>query len=105
MITGGEATVARATAAVFVDGGRAGSAVLVDPRYLVTAAHVLQRSGLGTRPEVGRHDDARQLEQRRRGARLAREHVEGGAGDTAGHDGIRQRLFVEHTTTGGVHDA
>ena len=52
MITGGEATVARATAAVFVDGGRAGSAVLVDPRYLVTAAHVLQRSGLGTRPEV-----------------------------------------------------
>jgi V8-like Glu-specific endopeptidase len=34
--------VARATAAVFVDGRRAGSAVLVGPRYLVTAAHVLQ---------------------------------------------------------------
>jgi WD40 repeat protein len=28
---------------VFVDGWRAGSAVLVGPRYLVTAAHVLQR--------------------------------------------------------------
>ena len=52
MITGGEAAVARATAAVFVDGERAGSAVLVDPRYLVTAAHVLQRSGLATRAEV-----------------------------------------------------
>jgi WD40 repeat protein len=35
--------VARATAAVFVDGQQAGSAVLVDPRHLVTAAHVLQR--------------------------------------------------------------
>ena len=44
--------MARATAAVFVDGGRAGSAVLVDPRYLVTAAHVLQRSGLATRAKV-----------------------------------------------------
>jgi V8-like Glu-specific endopeptidase len=40
---GGQAAVARATAAVFVDGRRAGSAVLVGPRYLVTAAHVLQR--------------------------------------------------------------
>ena len=35
--------MARGTAAVFVDGRRAGSAVLVGPRYLVTAAHVLQR--------------------------------------------------------------
>ena len=42
-MSGGQAAVARATAAVFVDGRRAGSAVLVDPRYLVTAAHVLQR--------------------------------------------------------------
>ena len=42
-MSGGQAAVARATAAVFVDGGRAGSAVLVGPRYLVTAAHVLQR--------------------------------------------------------------
>jgi len=41
--SGGQAAVARATAAVFVDGRRAGSAVLVSPRYLVTAAHVLQR--------------------------------------------------------------
>ena len=41
-MSGGQAAVARATAAVFVDGRRAGSAVLVDPRYLVTAAHVLQ---------------------------------------------------------------
>ena len=43
MTSGGQAAVARATAAVFVDGRRAGSAVLVGPRYLVTAAHVLQR--------------------------------------------------------------
>ena len=43
MTSGGQAAVARATAAVFVDGRRAGSAVLVSPRYLVTAAHVLQR--------------------------------------------------------------
>ena len=41
-MSGGQAAVARATAAVFVDGQRAGSAVLVGPRYLVTAAHVLQ---------------------------------------------------------------
>jgi hypothetical protein len=40
--------VARATAAVFVDGRRAGSAVLVSPRYLVTAAHVLQQQDPGT---------------------------------------------------------
>ena len=43
MTTGGQAAVARATAAVFVDGQRAGSAVLVGPRHMVTAAHVLQR--------------------------------------------------------------
>ncbi len=42
-MSGGQAAVARATAAVFVDGRRTGSAVLVGPRYLVTAAHVLQR--------------------------------------------------------------
>src|SRR5271165_1674465 len=42
-MSGGQTAVARATAAVFVNGRRAGSAVLVDPRYLVTAAHVLQR--------------------------------------------------------------
>ena len=42
-MSGGQAVVARATAAVFVGGRRAGSAVLVGPRYLVTAAHVLQR--------------------------------------------------------------
>src|SRR5690349_16554244 len=40
---GGQASVARATAAVFVDGRRTGSAVLVDPRHLVTARHVLRR--------------------------------------------------------------
>ena len=42
MTSGGQAAAARATAAVFIDGRRAGSAVLVGPRYLVTAAHVLQ---------------------------------------------------------------
>ena len=42
-MSGGQAAVAQATAAVFVDGRRAGSAVLVGLRYLVTAAHVLQR--------------------------------------------------------------
>ena len=52
MITGGQAAVVRASAAVFVDGWRAGSAVLVDPRYLVTAAHVLERWDPGTRAEV-----------------------------------------------------
>ena len=52
MITGGQAAVAQASAAVFVDGWRAGSAVLVDPRYLVTAAHVLQRWDPGARAEV-----------------------------------------------------
>ena len=48
MTSGGQAVVARATAAVFVDGRRAGSAVLVGSRYLVTAAHVLQRQDPGT---------------------------------------------------------
>ena len=43
MTSGGQAAVARGTAAVFVDGRRTGSAVLVGPRHLVTAAHVLQR--------------------------------------------------------------
>jgi V8-like Glu-specific endopeptidase len=44
----GQAAVARATAAVFVGGRRAGSAVLVGDRYLVTAAHVLLRPDPGT---------------------------------------------------------
>ena len=51
-MSGGQAAVARATAAVFVDGRRAGSAVLVDPRYLVTAAHVLQRQDPHTLAKV-----------------------------------------------------
>ena len=51
-MSGGQAAVARATAAVFVDGRRAGSAVLVDPRYLVTAAHVLQRQDPRTLAKV-----------------------------------------------------
>ncbi len=34
--------VADATAAVFVNGRRVGSAVLVDERHLLTAAHVLR---------------------------------------------------------------
>jgi hypothetical protein len=46
--SGGQAAVARGTAAVFVDGRRAGSAVLVGPRYLITAAHVLRRQDSGT---------------------------------------------------------
>ena len=52
MTSGGQAAVARATAAVFVDGRRAGSAVLVDPRYLVTAAHVLRRQDPRTLAKV-----------------------------------------------------
>ena len=51
-MSGGQAAVARATAAVFVDGRRAGSAVLVGPRYLVTAAHVLQRQDPRTLAKV-----------------------------------------------------
>jgi V8-like Glu-specific endopeptidase len=49
---GGQAAVARATAAVFVDGRRAGSAVLVSPRYLLTAAHVLLRQDPDTLAKV-----------------------------------------------------
>jgi WD40 repeat protein/V8-like Glu-specific endopeptidase len=48
----GQAAVVRATAAVFVDGRRAGSAVLVSPRYLITAAHVLVCQDPGTLAEV-----------------------------------------------------
>jgi V8-like Glu-specific endopeptidase len=51
-MSGGQAAVARATAAVFVDGRRTGSAVLVSPRYLVTAAHVLQRQDPDTLAKV-----------------------------------------------------
>jgi len=49
---GGQSAAARATAAVFVDGRRAGSAVLVAPRHLITAAHVLQRRGPDTLAKV-----------------------------------------------------
>ena len=52
MIPAGQAAVAGATAAVFVEGRRAGSAVLVAPRYLVTAAHVLLRLDPGTGAKV-----------------------------------------------------
>jgi hypothetical protein len=52
MTSGGQAALARATAAVFVDGRRAGSAVLVGPRYLVTAAHALQRQDPRTLAKV-----------------------------------------------------
>ena len=52
MTSGGQAAVARATAAVFIDGRRAGSAVLVGSRYLVTAAHVLQGQDPGTLANV-----------------------------------------------------
>src|SRR3954462_2089170 len=40
-MSGGERAGAAATAAVFVAGGRKGSAVLVDERHLLTAGHVL----------------------------------------------------------------
>ena len=52
MTSGGQAAVTRATAAVFVDGRRAGSAVLAGPRYLITAAHVLQRQDPRTLAKV-----------------------------------------------------
>ncbi len=48
----GQAAVAGATAAVFVGGRRTGSAVLVAPQYLVTAAHVLLRRDSGTGAKV-----------------------------------------------------
>ena len=52
-MSGGQAAVVQATAAVFVDGRRAGSAVLVGgTRYLVTAAHVLQRQDPRTLAKV-----------------------------------------------------
>ena len=52
MTSAGQAAAAQATAAVFVNGRRAGSAVLVGPRYLLTAAHVLVRRGSDTGAEV-----------------------------------------------------
>ncbi len=52
MTSGGQAAVARATAAVFIDGRRGGSAIVVDPRYLLTAAHVLLRLDSGTGAKV-----------------------------------------------------
>src|SRR5690242_12729547 len=52
MMPGGQAAVAGATAAVFVGGRRAGSAVLVTRRYLVTAAHVLLRLDSSTGAKV-----------------------------------------------------
>ena len=55
---GGQAAAAQATAAVFVDGRRTGSAVLVTTHYLITAAHVLQR----TDPETGARMLAMQAE-------------------------------------------
>ena len=51
-MSAGQATVVGATAAVFVGGRRAGSAVLVAPRYLVTAAHVLLRQDPDTLAKV-----------------------------------------------------
>ena len=42
---GGQDAVTRATAVVLVDGRRQGSAVLVDGRHLLTAAHVLRHQG------------------------------------------------------------
>jgi V8-like Glu-specific endopeptidase len=54
----GQAAVAHATSAVFVDERRVGSAILVDPRYLVTAAHVL----LGFGPDSGESVPVDQVE-------------------------------------------
>ena len=51
-MSGGQAAVARGTVAVFVGGRRVGSAVLVGRRYLVTAAHVIQRQNPGTLAKV-----------------------------------------------------
>ena len=51
-MTGSQAAVAGATVAVFVGGRRTGSAVLVAPRYLVTAAHMLLRRDPGTLAKV-----------------------------------------------------
>ncbi len=48
----GQLAVTRATAAVFASGRRAGSAVLVSSRYLVTAAHVLLCLDPGTGARV-----------------------------------------------------
>jgi V8-like Glu-specific endopeptidase len=48
----GQTAVAQATAAVFVHGRRTGSAVLVDTRHLVTAAHVLVRPDPATGARV-----------------------------------------------------
>jgi len=55
---GSRVAVTQATAAVFVDGRRTGSAVLVTPRHLVTAAHVLR----GLDPDTGTEVPMEQVE-------------------------------------------
>jgi V8-like Glu-specific endopeptidase len=57
-VSGGSRSVAEATAALFVQGRRVGSAVLVDARHLVTAGHVLFRSDpdSGVKAPVGQVD-------------------------------------------------
>ena len=54
---------------------------------------------------MGRHDDAVQLEQRRRRARLHGEHIERGAGDLPIADGERQSILVDDAAPSGVDDA
>ena len=62
--------------------------------------------GLGRRrPEVGGGHHARQREQRRVGARLGGEHVEGGPGHLAGLQRLVERLLVEDAAARGVDDA
>ena len=57
------------------------------------AGLVLRLAGAGA--EVRRDDDLRELEQRRLGGGLAREHVEGGTADAAVADRLGQRLLVD----------
>jgi hypothetical protein len=60
---------------------------------------------VGRGAEVRRDDDRLELEQRRLGGRLGREHVDAGAGDPALLERQGERVLVDDATARGVDDA
>ena len=58
----------------------------------------------GRSTEMRRADDVRQAEKRTLGGWLDFEHIETGAGDVAGLDGIGKCRFIHQTATGAVDD-
>ena len=51
------------------------------------------------------HNHVGQVEQWAIGGGFNREHIKGSTGDVAGFQGFCQRLFIDKTTTGAVHNA